>query len=260
MLGCIKGIKMAGLSRKLTSLVQNLRKDEVKDAKGFWLLGAYTSTLAFVPLMVSPVITFAIFVIIAAKNHSTLDAPRLFTSLSLLLLLTQPLFSLFGDIVDLRATFGCFQRIEKFLLSDTRSDHRLLSASLSEISSQTSRPENSHIGQTWTASSDDIELVNFTQASTSRSKAPRGSAIVSVRDGTFGWKEDGDPLLRDVNFEIQSSALVMIVGPVASGKSTLLKALLGETSSSKGFIHVSTLDIAWCEQTPWLSVSLLYSY
>lgn len=44
----------------------------------------------------------------------------------------------------------------------------------------------------------------------------------------------------------------MFIGPVASGKTTLLKALLGETPSSKGFVHISTLDFSFCDQTPWL--------
>ncbi|KAF2808068.1 P-loop containing nucleoside triphosphate hydrolase protein [Mytilinidion resinicola] len=255
MLASIKGIKIAGLTKTLTDLIQNLRKDEVKDAEGFWLLGAYTSTLGFVPLMISPVATFAIFAIIAAKNHSTLDPPRLFTSLSLLMLLTQPLFSLFGDIVDLRATFGCFERIEKFLLSDTRSDHRLVSSPPGTASSRNSQSGQPYSNQAWDASTDNIELVSMAQASRSRKNMPSSFAIVSVRDGAFGWKQDGETILRDINLEIRSSELTLLIGPVASGKSTLLKAILGETPSSKGFVHVSTLDIAWCEQTPWLSNS-----
>ncbi|KAF2495596.1 putative multidrug resistance protein [Lophium mytilinum] len=255
MLGSIKGIKIAGLTRKLTDLIQNLRKDEVKDAKGFWLLGAYTSTLGFVPLLISPVATFAIFAVIAAKDHSTMDAPRLFTSLSLLMLLTQPLFSLFGDIVDLRATFGCFERIEKFLLSETRSDHRLVLSPPSTSSSRMSQPALSSRSQNWDASNDNIELVGISQVSRNQNSIGSNSGIVSIRDGAFGWKQDEEPVLRDINLEIRSSELTMLIGPVASGKSTLLKAILGETPSSMGFVHVSTLDIAWCEQTPWLSNS-----
>ena len=44
----------------------------------------------------------------------------------------------------------------------------------------------------------------------------------------------------------------MIVGPIASGKSPLLKALLGETPSSKGFVYVATREIAFCDQSPFL--------
>ncbi|OBT89356.1 hypothetical protein VE02_01426 [Pseudogymnoascus sp. 03VT05] len=45
----------------------------------------------------------------------------------------------------------------------------------------------------------------------------------------------------------------MIIGPVGSGKSTLIQALLGETVTHKGFITMGSIDsIAFCAQTPWL--------
>lgn len=44
----------------------------------------------------------------------------------------------------------------------------------------------------------------------------------------------------------------MIVGPVGCGKSTFLKALLGETPLISGEIHLNHLDVAICEQTPWI--------
>lgn len=76
--------------------------------------------------------------------------------------------------------------------------------------------------------------------------------IINIRSGTFGWKNDGASVLQDINLSIKRLQLTIVIGPVASGKTTLLKAFLGETPSSKGFIHVSTLDFAFCDQTPWL--------
>jgi ATP-binding cassette subfamily C (CFTR/MRP) protein 1 len=43
----------------------------------------------------------------------------------------------------------------------------------------------------------------------------------------------------------------MIVGPVGCGKSTLLKALLGEVPLLSGSIIISSLEVAFCDQTPW---------
>jgi ABC-type multidrug transport system fused ATPase/permease subunit len=78
------------------------------------------------------------------------------------------------------------------------------------------------------------------------------SKVILVRSGAFGWKKDEGPILQDVNMSISRSQFTILVGPVACGKTTLLKALLGETPSSKGFVHVSTLDFSFCGQTPWL--------
>jgi ABC-type bacteriocin/lantibiotic exporter with double-glycine peptidase domain len=98
--------------------------------------------------------------------------------------------------------------------------------------------------------SDEIELVAFSPTPSST----KATDVISVRNGAFGWDKDAEPILRDINLTIERSSLTLLIGPVASGKSTLLKALLGETPSSKGFVYVSTLESAWCEQTPWLIV------
>jgi ATP-binding cassette subfamily C (CFTR/MRP) protein 1 len=52
---------------------------------------------------------------------------------------------------------------------------------------------------------------------------------------------------------IPTAQLTAIIGPVASGKSTFLKALLGEIPVSQGSVRVRTnSNIAFCDQTPWL--------
>lgn len=49
----------------------------------------------------------------------------------------------------------------------------------------------------------------------------------------------------------------MIVGPVASGKSTLLKGLLGELPKATGCVDVARRRIAFCDQTPWITNATL---
>ncbi len=210
--------------------------------------------------MISPVVTFAIFTFIALRDNTSLDVSRMFTSLSLILLLTQPLFYVFIGIEELMASIGCFERIGKFLVSEARKDHRLMLSSTQpeELSNPVSRTSTRlHVEM-----HDEIELVNI--HSTQRGLSSVSNIVnsvdadeapaVLVRSGTFGWTENGDSILHDINLSIPRSKLTILVGPVASGKSTLLKALLGEVLSSKGFVHVSSHEIAWCEQTPWLIV------
>lgn len=237
-MGSLKGIKMLGLSKKLTGLVQKLRVDEVTASKKFRMLAVYSSTLAYFPMMLSPVVTFAIYLGVALRNHTTLDAQRMFTSLSLLMLITQPLFGVFQDIFEFMSSMGCLERIEAFLKKETKSDHRLLS---SQTTSGATR------GQT---SESDIELERFT---IQRVETLDGEDItLEVRDASFGWKKDDDPVINNVNFTVDTSSLVMICGPVASGKSTLLKSLLGETLGLKGFVRLATDSIGYCDQVPWL--------
>ena len=105
------------------------------------------------PQALGPVATFAFYAIIAARNGTAFDPSRVFTSLSLLILFTQPLFAFFQDLITFRTIFGCVDRIEKFLLQETRSDHRIMELKMASGSSSINaeRAENS----------DEIELVQM---------------------------------------------------------------------------------------------------
>ncbi|KNC52272.1 uncharacterized protein AMSG_01099 [Thecamonas trahens ATCC 50062] len=59
------------------------------------------------------------------------------------------------------------------------------------------------------------------------------------------------PALRNINFELPRGSLVMIVGPVGSGKSSLVAALLGEIHIVSGAVCVAD-SIALVPQTAWI--------
>lgn len=197
--------------------------------------------------------TFAVFAIIAAKDRESFDATRLFTSLSLLLLLTQSMFFTFQGIVDSVSTMGCLERIDKYIQADSRLDYRLLTRG--EEPTRSSQPT---FPRTIVGTSDAIELVHVSGSGDSEpTRSTRsGKMAIAVQDGTFGWRAGDVPVLRDVSFSIRESDMTMVIGPVGCGKSTLCKALLGEVPSRKGFVHVPQLDVSFCDQSPWLIVSI----
>lgn len=206
----------------------------------FQFPSSQTDVIAFTPMHISPVVTFAAFVATSRSASGSLDYARMFTSLSLLSLLTQPLSQSFQQVPLFLAAIGCFQRIQAFLEAETKSDHRLM---LNNSAAVTTVPE---LG----ATGDNIELQALRPAPASSSRQSENAVI--IRNGTFGWSASDVPILRDINCSIKASQLTMIIGPVACGKSTLLKAVLGETPSSQGFVYVSTKETAFCDQTPWL--------
>ena len=104
----------------------------------------------------------------------------------------------------------------------------------------------------------EIQLRQFdetTREAASSSGATREANAIEVRGASFAWTDDNRPSLSDIDLSIPRGSLAMLVGPVASGKTTLLKGLLGEAQTVAGHVVLLPLRLSWCEQTPWLLVS-----
>ena len=75
---------------------------------------------------------------------------------------------------------------------------------------------------------------------------------VQIIHGHFGWGRIDDlPSLKDINIDIKKGSLTAIIGPVGSGKSSLLSAILGEMNTISGIVAVER-DVAYVSQLPWL--------
>ncbi|KAK9869552.1 hypothetical protein WA026_003305 [Henosepilachna vigintioctopunctata] len=67
------------------------------------------------------------------------------------------------------------------------------------------------------------------------------------------WVHD-TPVLKNLSIKLAPGTLCAVIGPVGSGKSSLLKLLLGEMMTSSGTIEYSG-DISYASQEPWLFAS-----
>lgn len=246
MLGHMKSIKMSGLGQRLGDTIAKLRKDEIDAAAPFRRMSALTSALAQVPLLISPVVAFAFFAIGAISSGESLQATRMFSSLSLIILLGQPLFWMFEAVLDITAAAGCFKRIEKFLSTASRADRR------ADAMLGSSRLSGNGSGGSTTQLSprlpEDVELEDMVLRQPSAAE-PKG---VQVADASFRWSPEGAVVLKDVSLTVKRQELAIVVGSVASGKTTLLKGLLGEVPHVTGKVSLERHRVAWCEQIPWL--------
>jgi ABC-type multidrug transport system fused ATPase/permease subunit len=247
MIGHIKSIKMSGLSKHLSATIASLRAQEISASKPFRVVGAVTSSVAQIPLLLSPVLAFAMFQGITAATGQVLDATRMFAALSLITLLAQPLFWVFEVVLDLSAAFGAFGRIQAFLVKGTREEYRTVEGT--DVLGPSAAP-GGEAGL--------IELQTLrplsTRASSSPSIAHTDTAAIDLENATFSWSPELQTL-SNISFSLSRGQFALLIGPVASGKTTLLKGLLGEVPHSSGKVYLSSSRLSWCEQTPWILVS-----
>lgn len=57
--------------------------------------------------------------------------------------------------------------------------------------------------------------------------------------------------VRDITMDVHRGELVAIVGPVASGKSSLLQGLIGEMPTTRGEVCWGG-TVTYCPQAPWI--------
>ena len=167
----------------------------------------------------------------------------MFTSLSLFALLQEPLSSFVTSLSSFVGSVGCFVRIQAFLDSDSRVDRRLIKdCSSYNSSSSISRSCPTEKG---------FHLEQGEKSLKSQSGDDVTSYAVVIKSGAFGYDTSKEPNLKNVNAEIPFGKFTILVGAVGSGKSTVLKAILGEVNIMDGSVYVSSAEIAYCDQTPW---------
>lgn len=234
----MKHLKISGLATPVERLIQNMRVDELATASKFRTVYIIVITFGYAPLALCPVITFAV-------TARTLDVTTIFTSVSYLILLADPLTYLFQNTPNLIAAFACLGRIQQFLIKGARVDIRAPNLDTVTASPDTGSPDTG---------SPDAGSSDFGNGK------EKPQSLIKITNGSFGW-EIGKTLLNNINIDIPTSHLTMIVGPVASGKSTLCKILLGEVPASQGRIilnsRVLSQKIGYCDQIPYLSNSTI---
>uniref|UniRef100_A0A8C7VS14 Multidrug resistance-associated protein 4 n=1 Tax=Oncorhynchus mykiss TaxID=8022 RepID=A0A8C7VS14_ONCMY len=77
-------------------------------------------------------------------------------------------------------------------------------------------------------------------------------ASVEIKDLICYWDKCLDaPSLQNLSLTVKSEQLVVVIGPVGAGKSSLLSAILGELPRDKGVLSVKG-QLTYASQQPWV--------
>ncbi|KAL6875382.1 P-loop containing nucleoside triphosphate hydrolase protein [Trichoderma longibrachiatum] len=236
-LGSIKAVKMLGYTERFTQLLEEKRDNDLKVGKRYRWMTVWANTVGNANVSLTQAATFGAYAIVAKlSGNQSFSASQAITALSILNVMVNPLSFLLFNISSAYSAFGCFKRIQEFLLLNERVDDREICA----------RPGLSAWSEGEGSQRSSIELCQIENYG-------QEGARVHIDEGEFAWKDKKVLSNISVSFsQARSGSLTIIVGPIGSGKSSLLKAILGETRSTGGKVSLSTPSVAFCDQTPWV--------
>lgn len=240
----IRSVKLSGLTNQAMDQITGLRVAEINAQKSFrkiqvsnitigmsprrsdfWLTVVQLlilGTIGNIPAMITPAVTFAAYAIAQSVSQSSQFAvTAAFTSLSLLSIMINPIAELVTAATNLGSALSCLDRIQEFLEKPglNRENH----------------------------------LPGFDGSESNGEKyEATSSPLFSLSNAVLGYT-DQKPVLNSINKTIRSSTFTIVTGPVGSGKSTFLRALLGEVDILQGSLQSSKLrQTAFCDQEPWI--------
>ncbi|KAJ3145325.1 hypothetical protein HDU89_007182 [Geranomyces variabilis] len=195
--------------------VQAARKKELGALRALAVYNTFETVLSAIAPMLVTLASFGIY--IAIHPDAIMDPARIFVSISLFALVTDPISESSHWWTSGMASWASLKRLESYLVLD-------------ELDSQ---------------------------AVTHWDRNGSNEDAVFIGDGRFSW--DGKtPVLSNINLRIPRDTLTAIVGPLGSGKSTLISALLGETARLYGVCAVGDgAKIAYVSQTSWIQNATL---
>ncbi|KIL93713.1 hypothetical protein FAVG1_02274 [Fusarium avenaceum] len=241
----IRLVKTNAYEESLLSKIGKLRSDEVVFIRKRMLLRALNTAVSYTAPTLASVVSIVCY---GATSQNGMDSGVVFSSLAYFMLLRTPLQALPTSLSAIADARAALERLSLFML-----------ASDTDSTSQSMGPQSTFGDSASEKQPDDV--------------------LIRVEDATFAYHDDEQILAADEeitqekanspesvkqshrlfldSFLVKRNQLVCIVGAVASGKSSVLKALLGDMQlvqarSYQLSLTTSSSQIALAPQTAWL--------
>jgi len=224
LLSGIRVIKYFNWQHYFSDRVHAVRKEELKHLGGRKYLDALCVYLwATTPVLIS-VLTFVTYVLLG----NTLTAAKVFTSVALFAMLTGPLNAFPWVLNGLVESFVSINRLEQFFsLPEFNPD--IFFSKMYDLPNVDPTDEN------------DVVMKKATFAHNADEETDESIGSNSV-------------CLKNMSITVKAGELVGVIGPVGSGKSSFLEALLGELEKKEGHIAVNrpSRGIGYVKQEHWI--------
>ena len=235
--------KLNNYEIKYQNRIEEVRRKEVKLLRMELFYWAMTLVVTVLSPVVASSATFVTYVLVSENN--ILTASTTFTVLLLFAALRFPI-NYTGRLIGRAAqAMDAARRIAKFLDRATRCDH-------TDVDTEEESAKDEH-----------------------NSSGPCAAVTLNVEGATFQvgtdaksiFEDDFDPFdseeeysnngrtgfsVRNVNFSLMPGKVLAVVGPVGSGKSTLINGIIGEAQASPDSVISKRGNVAYAGQVPFI--------
>eukprot|EP01084_Bolivina_argentea_P028754 53390_1 len=235
--GSIKIVKMYAWELSFGRKITGIRNEELVVLRCYvWWYVAMIVFWTFAPTLVS----LASFAAYTAAGHD-LDAEKAFTSIALFNLLNFPLSALPMVILAFVEAYVSFGRVTKFLCMNEL-DPDVIEYNDIEYNAYVKPiqiPKNIHENE---EEKDNTDIEEY------------GQSVITLNNATFTWDDEKNQIaLKDINVNFIQNTITMVIGETGSGKSALLRSILGELTKESGHIvYRKDIKVAYSSQVPWI--------
>ncbi|OAA52989.1 ABC transporter, transmembrane domain, type 1 [Cordyceps fumosorosea ARSEF 2679] len=231
----LRSIRFGNMQHSIERQAANERRLEIMAATTFRRI---LSIVIVVAIFLSSVAILAAFGGYSLLPHRRLDYGVLFTSLSTMQIMLTPLLSIIQMLPSLIASVVSWKRLLAFFEQENEREQPQATAIT---------PQKTVCSSNLPASEEDPDV----------SMNVRMNIIPPAVDGlplqmknvTSLWAAD-KTAVRNASLSVAAGQLAIVAGIAGSGKSNLLKTILGETQLASGTLHVAT-KVSFCDQSLW---------
>ncbi|KAJ6781856.1 hypothetical protein PWT90_08917 [Aphanocladium album] len=234
----MKEAKMLGLSPILAKRIQKQFEREVELAMTSRKYYATTMGISAIAELLTPVLVVAA-TIFWTRASEPISASRIFTTLSLVALVTNPMYFLIHSVGSWGGGFACLKRLQEYLNLPETEDPR-----------QFAIQQDSTVNEKYALET--VSPVSSAPNAQDNHVASAESSGFAVQFEQVSFVADTISILKDISLRIKTGDKAAFFGPVGCGKSTLLRAILGETKPTTGTVTLGTRSVAYCSQVPWV--------
>ena len=236
-------LKVQAWESAFLKTVQKLRTTELSHLRSYLMSQAVGWMIwAGLPLLIA-LATFGSYILL---QNQQLDVATALTSLALLELLRFPLYMLPRVLTQCVQAQSSLTRIRTYLNQPNHTPLQLLQA-------QKDNEEDCWVSMqdasfAYASSNDATKETKGTEKDKDASSIPTESDPLIVEEE----QTKSTPVLQNISLDIPPGQLIAVVGAVGAGKSSLLKAMLGELTKTTGTCTTTAQSLAYCDQTPFL--------